>query len=67
MQLIAAPLITITTTAKGRAIVDIPASFATHDRTSATKGWLTAATSIATIGASASITTTDTTDLGTKG
>jgi hypothetical protein len=36
LQLIAAPLITIATTAKGRAIVDIPASFATHDRTSAT-------------------------------
>ena len=64
-QVIAAPLITITTTAKCRAIVDIPASFAALDRTSAAKSQLTIATRTVTIGAS--ITTTDTTDLGTEG
>ena len=66
MQPIAAPLITITTTAKGRAIVDIPASSAIHVRTSATKGWLTTA-SIAAIEASAFTVATDTADLGAKG
>ena len=67
-QPIVTPLITATTTAKGRPIADTPASSATRGRISATIAWLTTTIAgIAAIGASASIATADTVDLGTKG